>query len=162
MTIMGDWIDADYTSKKFTDYGWTTTPGNAGIYDALSDGFGLPKGAKDVEQVKNWLRMIGTPEAQDVFNPLERTHCPVNVYAGNGNYDPYLEECNCRLEVPDSRGQPRHGAAASEDWLGAISMRWRYSSSNKMSQPRRPACSKPASRPRSASRAGREGRAVGR
>jgi len=120
MTIMGDWIDADYTAKKFTDYGWTTTPGSAGIYDALSDGFGLPKGAKNVEQVKNWLRMVGTPQAQDLFNPLKGS-VPVNVNAGTGNYDPYLRSAIADWSSLTVVPSLAHGAAASEDWLGAIS-----------------------------------------
>jgi glucose/mannose transport system substrate-binding protein len=120
MTIMGDWIDADYTSKKFTDYGWTTTPGSAGIYDALSDGFGLPKGAKNVDQVKNWLRMLGTPEAQDLFNPVKGS-VPVNVYAGSGNYDPYLRSAIADWKSQTVVGSLAHGAAASDAWLGAIS-----------------------------------------
>jgi glucose/mannose transport system substrate-binding protein len=120
MTIMGDWIDADYTSKKFTDYGWTTTPGSAGIYDALSDGFGLPKGAKNVAQVKNWLRMLGTPEAQDIFNPLKGS-VPVNVHAGNGNYDPYLRSAIADWKSQTVVASLAHGGAASVGWLGAIS-----------------------------------------
>ena len=162
MTIMGDWIDADYTSKKFTDYGWTTTPGNAGIYDALSDGFGLPKGAKDVEQVKNWLRMIGTPEAQDIFNPLKGS-VPVNVYAGNGAYDPYLKSAIADWKSQTVVASLAHGAAASESWLGShLRMRWRSSSSNRMSPPRRQACSRTASKPESANSAAVERRAAGR
>jgi glucose/mannose transport system substrate-binding protein len=120
MTIMGDWIDADYASKNFTNYGWTTTPGTAGIYDALSDGFGLPKGAKDVQQVRNWLRMIGTPQAQDIFNPLKGS-VPVNVFAGNGNYDPYLQSAIADWKSQTVVASLAHGAAASQDWLGAIS-----------------------------------------
>jgi glucose/mannose transport system substrate-binding protein len=120
MTIMGDWIDADYAAKKFTDYGWTTAPGNAGIYDALSDGFGLPQGARDVEQVRNWLRMIGTPEAQDAFNPLKGS-VPVNLNAGKGNYDAYLRSAIADWKDQTVVASLAHGAAASEGWLAAIS-----------------------------------------
>jgi glucose/mannose transport system substrate-binding protein len=119
MTIMGDWIDGDYTAKKFTDYGWTTTPGNKGIYDALSDTFGLPKGVKDVEQVKNWLRLIGTAEAQDAFNPLKGS-VPVNINAGKGNYDEYLKSAIQDWKTQTVVPSLAHGAAASEGWLTSI------------------------------------------
>jgi glucose/mannose transport system substrate-binding protein len=119
MTIMGDWIDGDYTAKKFTDYGWTTTPGNKGIYDALSDTFGLPKGAKDAEQVKNWLRLIGTAEAQDAFNPLKGS-VPVNINAGNGKYDDYLKSAIQDWKTQTVVPSLAHGAAASEGWATAI------------------------------------------
>jgi glucose/mannose transport system substrate-binding protein len=119
MTIMGDWIEGDYQAKRFTEFGWTTTPGTQGVYDALSDTFGLPRRAKDVEQAKNWLRLIGTPEAQDAFNPLKGS-VPVNVRAGTGDYDAYL-----RSAIQDWKTQRvvpslAHGAAASEGWVAAI------------------------------------------
>jgi glucose/mannose transport system substrate-binding protein len=119
MTIMGDWIDGDYTAKKFTGYGWTTTPGNKGIYDALSDTFGLPKGVKNPEQVKNWLRLIGTAEAQDAFNPLKGS-VPVNINAGKGNYDEYLKSAIQDWKTQTVVPSLAHGAAASEGWLTAI------------------------------------------
>jgi HAE1 family hydrophobic/amphiphilic exporter-1 len=119
MLIMGDWADGDYTAKRFVDFGWTATPGTGGTYDALSDTFGLPRGAKDVEQAKNWLRLIGTSEVQDAFNPLKGS-VPANINAGNGNYDTYL-----RSAIQDWRSQRvvpslAHGAAASEGWTAAI------------------------------------------
>jgi glucose/mannose transport system substrate-binding protein len=120
MTIMGDWTDGDFTAKKYADYGWAPTPGTAGIYDALSDTFGLPKGAKDREQVLNWLRLIGTAEAQDVFNPLKGS-VPANVNAGHASYDAYLQSAQQDWKSNAIVPSLAHGAAASEGWLTAIS-----------------------------------------
>ncbi len=119
MTIMGDWIEGDYTAKRFTDYGWINTPGTSGVFDALSDTFGLPRGARDVEQAKNWLRLVGTSQAQDAFNPLKGS-VPANINAGHGDYDAYL-----RSAIEDWKTQPvvpslAHGAAASQGWVTAI------------------------------------------
>jgi glucose/mannose transport system substrate-binding protein len=119
MTIMGDWIDGDYTAKKFTDYGWIAAPGNKGVYDALSDTFGLPKGVKNPEQVKNWLRLIGTAEAQDAFNPLKGS-VPANTTAGKGNYDEYLKSAIADWKSQTVVPSLAHGAAASEGWATAI------------------------------------------
>ena len=119
MIIMGDWTAGDYRAKKFTDFGWTTTPGTQGIYDALSDTFGLPRRAKDLEQAKNWLRLIGTPEAQDAFNP-HKGSVPVNVHAGKGNYDPYLRSAIQDWKTHRVVPSLAHGAAASEGWTTAI------------------------------------------
>jgi hypothetical protein len=47
MTIMGDWVDADNKAKNFADSGWVPSPGTSGMYDALSDTFGLPKNAAE-------------------------------------------------------------------------------------------------------------------
>lgn len=35
----------------------------------LSDSFGLPKGAKNRQNAINWLRLVGSKEGQDTFNP---------------------------------------------------------------------------------------------
>jgi glucose/mannose transport system substrate-binding protein len=120
MTIMGDWSDGDFTAKQFASYGWVPTPGTTGVYDALSDTFGLPKGAKDRERVLNWLRLIGTAEAQDAFNPLKGS-VPANLNAGTAQYDAYLQSAmqdwRSNIIVPSLA----HGAAASEGWLTSIS-----------------------------------------
>jgi glucose/mannose transport system substrate-binding protein len=119
MTIMGDWIEGDYKAKRFTDYGWTTTPGTAGVYDALSDTFGLPKGARDVEQAKNWLRLVGTPQAQDAFNPLKGS-VPANIHAGTGDYSAYLNSAIRNWKTQTVVPSLAHGAAASQSWVTAI------------------------------------------
>jgi glucose/mannose transport system substrate-binding protein len=37
----------------------------------LSDSFGLPKGAKNRQNTINWLKLVGSKEGQDTFNPLK-------------------------------------------------------------------------------------------
>jgi glucose/mannose transport system substrate-binding protein len=71
MMIMGDWTPGVFWSKNFKDFGWTAAPGNAGIYDMLSDSFGLPKNAKNRENTLNWLRVCSSKEGQDAFNPIK-------------------------------------------------------------------------------------------
>jgi glucose/mannose transport system substrate-binding protein len=119
MTIMGDWIDGDYKAKKFKEFGWTATPGTAGVYDVLSDTFGLPSGARDLEQARNWLRMVGTAEAQDAFNPLKGS-VPANGNAGNGDYDAYLQSAIADWRTQTVVPSVAHGAAASESWAAAV------------------------------------------
>jgi glucose/mannose transport system substrate-binding protein len=119
MTVMGDWTDGDFTAKKFTGYGYVPTPNTTGVYDALSDTFGLPKGAKDEAQVKNWLRLIGTAEAQDAFNP-QKGAIPVNLNAGNGQYNAYLQSAMADWKTNTIVPSLAHGAAASEGWVTAI------------------------------------------
>ena len=75
MTIMGDWLEGDNKAKEFTDYGWIPAPGTAGIYDALSDTFGLPKGAPNPDAVNCWLKVVGSKDGQEAFNPLKGSVC---------------------------------------------------------------------------------------
>jgi glucose/mannose transport system substrate-binding protein len=119
MTIMGDWVDADNLAKKFPNSGWAVAPGNQGVFDALSDTFGLPKGAPHREAALNWLRLIGTPEAQDLFNPIKGS-IPANVNAGHANYTPYLTQSMESWKTDTIVPSLAHGAAASEGWVTAI------------------------------------------
>jgi glucose/mannose transport system substrate-binding protein len=119
MTIMGDWVDADNLAKNFANAGWVMVPGNQGVFDALSDTFGLPRGARHPEAAKNWLRLIGTAQAQDVFNPLKGS-IPANLNAGQAAYTPYLQESMQAWKVDAIVPSLAHGAAASEGWVTAI------------------------------------------
>lgn len=115
MLIMGDWTNGWFTSKHFADYGWTPPPGNAGIYDALSDSFGLPKKARDRQNALNWLRVLGSLEGQEAFNPLKgsicaRTDCNPKLFT------PYQQWAMQHWRTDAIVPSVIHGAAASEGW----------------------------------------------
>ena len=119
VTIMGDWVDADNLAKKFPDSGWALAPGNAGVYDALSDTFGLPKGAKNHENALNWLKLAGSKAGQEAFNPVKgaicaRTDCDASLFG------PYLQSAMKDWAKDTVVPSLAHGAAASEAWLTAI------------------------------------------
>lgn len=120
MTIMGDWVYADNLAKGKEDVeGWTLAPGNAGIFDALSDTFGLPKGAPHRENAIRWLRLVGSKEGQEAFNPLKGSICARNDCDPN-LFKPYsqqaMQDWQNHIIVPSLA----HGAAASEGWVTAI------------------------------------------
>jgi glucose/mannose transport system substrate-binding protein len=115
MTIMGDWTDADYKAKKFTDYGWTNSPNTKGIYDALSDTFALPKNAKDRDNALAWLKLAGSRAGQDAFNPLKGS-IPARTDAGQGDYDAYLKSAMEDWKKDTIVPSVVHGAAAKDGW----------------------------------------------
>ena len=115
MMIMGDWANGWFTSKNFNEYGWAPPPGNTGVYDALSDSFGLPKKVRDRENVMAWLRVLGSREGQQAFNPLKgsicaRTDCSPSVFG------PYQRWAMTRWTTDAIVPSVIHGAAASEGW----------------------------------------------
>ncbi len=119
MTIMGDWLDADNKAKKFTDSGWVASPGTTGIYDALSDTFGLPKNAPNPDAVKCWLKLAGSKAGQEAFNPLKgsvcaRTDCTASLF------DEYLQSAAKDWKTDEIVPSLAHGAAASPSWLNDI------------------------------------------
>jgi len=73
--IMGDWAAGYMTTTKGLKpgegFGWAPAPSTAGVFMMLSDSFGLPKGVKNRANAINWLRLVGSKEGQDTFNPLK-------------------------------------------------------------------------------------------
>jgi glucose/mannose transport system substrate-binding protein len=122
--VMGDWV-AGYLSTTLglaigEDFGWADFPGTAGKFMWLSDTFGLPVGAPNEAAAIAWLRLIGSVEAQNTFNPLKGS-IPAHIDAVDDAphlYDRYLqftadEWVNGRLV-----GSMMHGVVANERFMG--------------------------------------------
>jgi glucose/mannose transport system substrate-binding protein len=72
--IMGDWANGEfYVAKKVygTDYGTFPVPGTADMYGLCIDCFQHPKGVKHPENSLNWLKVVGSKDGQDAFNPIK-------------------------------------------------------------------------------------------
>jgi glucose/mannose transport system substrate-binding protein len=115
MQIMGDWTAGWFTSKNFAGYGWAPAPGDGNVYDALSDSFGLPKRVRDREAALAWLRVVGSREGQEAFNPLKgsicaRTDCSPKMFS------PYQQWAMQHWKADAIVPSVIHGAAASEGW----------------------------------------------
>jgi glucose/mannose transport system substrate-binding protein len=119
MTVMGDWANADYEAKNFTEYGWAPTPGTDGNYDALSDTFGLPKGAPNPDAVNCWLRLVGSKEGQEAFNPLKGSVC-ARTDCDPALFNEYLQSAMSDWKSDRIVPSLAHGAAASQPWLNEI------------------------------------------
>jgi glucose/mannose transport system substrate-binding protein len=120
MTIMGDWLHADNKAKKFTDSGWVPSPGTSGMYDALSDTFGLPKSAPNRDAVVCWLKVVGSKKGQEAFNPLKgsicaRTDCDASLF------DDYLQSAMNDWKKDTIVPSLAHGAAVKQGWLTNVS-----------------------------------------
>jgi len=115
MMIMGDWTDGWFTSKGFTGYGWAPPPGTQGIFVALSDSFAMPKAASNVENALNWLKVCGSLEGQEAFNPQKgsicaRTDCDPSLF------NTYLQSAMVDWGQDAIVASVAHGAAAYESW----------------------------------------------
>lgn len=125
MIIQGDWTPGVLWSLKFQDFGWAPAPGNEGIYQMLSDSFGLPKKVKNRDAAVNWLRVCGSKEGQDAFNPAKGS-IPARTDADITKYSEYhkwaMEHWKKDKLVPSIV----HGAAAPvnfmTDFMNAINV----------------------------------------
>jgi len=72
--ITDDWAAGYMTTtlklRPGVDFQWSPSPSTSGVFLMSSDSFGLPKGAKDRTAAINWLKLLGSQNGQDVFNPL--------------------------------------------------------------------------------------------
>ena len=119
MFIMGDWTEGWFTAKGFKDYGWAPTPGTAGIFVALSDTFGLPKGAKNRDAVIDWLKLVGSKRGQEAFNPKKGSIC-ARIDCNRNLFNAYLRSAMDDWQRDEIVPSVIHGAAASESWATAF------------------------------------------
>jgi glucose/mannose transport system substrate-binding protein len=122
--VMGDWV-AGYLSTTLgltpgEEYGWADFPGTAGKFMWLSDTFGLPVGAPNEAAAIAWLRLIGSLEAQNTFNPLKGS-IPARIDAvtiAPELYDSYLRFTAEEWENGRLVGSMMHGVVANERFMG--------------------------------------------
>ncbi|MEZ0345899.1 MAG: ABC transporter substrate-binding protein [Infirmifilum sp.] len=122
-TIMGDWANGEFyvAGKVFgVDYGAMPSPGTEGIYMIVSDAFELPKGAMHPDNAIKWLKLVGSREGQDTFNPIKGS-IPARIDADISKYGPYQRQAiqdfkNARYMAPSIV----HGSGAPEKFASAF------------------------------------------
>jgi glucose/mannose transport system substrate-binding protein len=122
MTIMGDWAEGYFKAKGLTpnrEFGWVPSPGTEGSFVALSDSFGLPRGAPDRDAAVKWLTLAASREGQDAFNP-KKGSIPSRTDGDRSLYDEYQKEAMDSYGSDTIVPSVTHGAAAAEGWLALI------------------------------------------
>jgi glucose/mannose transport system substrate-binding protein len=122
--IMGDWA-AGYAVttlklKPGEDFGWAPSPSTGGSFMMLSDSFGLPKGVKNRAAVMNWLKLLGSKEGQDIFNPLKGS-IAARTDSDPSKYNAYLQSAMKDWKANRIVGSLAHGAVASENFSSNFS-----------------------------------------
>lgn len=123
--VMGDWANTYFlTAKglKYQDeYNVTTSPGTEGVFNFLSDSFTLPVGAKHRDAAVAWLRLAGSKEGQDAFNPIKGS-IPARTDADPSKYTGYLSMPLQDWSNPSTQivGSLTHGAVANNAWKAEL------------------------------------------
>ncbi len=117
--IMGDWA-AGYMAttlklKPGTDFGYAASPSTNGVFMMLSDSFGLPKGIKNRASALNWLKLLGSVEGQDIFNPLKGS-IAARTDSDMKKYNAYLQSAAKDWKANVIVGSLVHGAVAPESY----------------------------------------------
>jgi glucose/mannose transport system substrate-binding protein len=118
MNIMGDWAEGYFKAQEWTpgvEFGWAPAPGSGGSFDALSDSFGLPANAPNRDAVIAWLKVCGSKEGQDAFNPIKGS-IPARTDGERSLYDEYLQSAMDDFSRDAIVPSLMHGAAAAPSW----------------------------------------------
>jgi glucose/mannose transport system substrate-binding protein len=89
MTIMGDWAKGYFLANQGTpdeSFGAIPMPGTAGTFVFTTDTFGLPKGVRNRQGALDLLKVFGSREGQDTFNPIKGS-IPARRDASTAAYD---------------------------------------------------------------------------
>jgi glucose/mannose transport system substrate-binding protein len=117
--LMGDWEAADLDAKKFAGYSYSVFPGNGNTYQWLADSFVLPKGAKNPDGTKCWLKTVGSAAGQKAFN-TKKGSIPARTDAVAADYPAYqqaaIADWKSEAQVPSCA----HGSACSQGFQGAL------------------------------------------
>lgn len=97
MTIMGDWAKGYFTApaKGWTyglEFGAFKVPGTADKFGLCIDCFEHPKDAPHPTWAKEWLKVVGSKEGQDAFNPIKGS-IACRTDADKTKYDVYSQMC---------------------------------------------------------------------
>jgi len=121
--VMGDWANGYFeTTKELTpneDYSWSPSPGTDGQFMALSDSFGLPKGAPHPNNTIKWLRLLGSVEGQDTFNPLKGS-IAAHLDSDLSLYSAYSKSAAEDWTSNTVVASLAHGAAANETFMNGF------------------------------------------
>lgn len=115
MTIMGDWaagyFATDLDLEPGTDFSWSPTPGTDGQFVTVIDTFGLPAGGPNPDGTTEWLRLLGSVEGQDAFNPLKGS-IPARTDADISQYNEYGQQTYEEFQSDELVPSLAHNSAA--------------------------------------------------
>ncbi len=119
--IMGDWAAGYMVTTLGLEpgegFGWAPSPGTDGIFMMLSDSFGLPLDAPNRDNTIAWLRLLGSREGQDIFNPLKGS-IAARLDSDLSLYNAYLQSAAEDWQTNEVVGSLAHGAVANERFSG--------------------------------------------
>jgi len=128
--IMGDWANGEFLLLNKTygvDYGTFAVPGTGNMYGLCIDCFEHPKGVKHPENSLNWLRVVGSKDGQDAFNPLKGS-ISARTDANVTKYGPYQQAAIADFttvthmypSVVHGSGMPEAFTASLDDIISAF------------------------------------------
>jgi glucose/mannose transport system substrate-binding protein len=120
--VMGDWAEGYFRElgkTPNTDYGWAATPGSNGVFQFLSDSFVLAVGAPHPDAATAWLKIAGSKEGQEAFNPVKGSIC-ARTDCDPALFGEYLQSAMSDWSTNVVVGSLTHGVVANDSWKTEI------------------------------------------
>ena len=120
--VNGDWAEGYFRElgkEPMVDYGWAPVPGSNGTFQFLSDSFVLSKNAPNREATIEWLKVCGSKEGQDAFNPVKGS-IPARSDGDVELYGVYLQDAMKDWADNVVVGSLTHGVTANDSWKSEI------------------------------------------
>lgn len=120
--VMGDWQEGFFReigSVPQEGYTWAPVPGTAGNFQFLSDSFVLAKNAPHRDAAIEWLKVAGSREGQDAFNPVKGS-IPARSDGDRSLYGEYLLSAMDDWASDTVVGSLTHGVVANDSWKSEI------------------------------------------
>jgi len=120
--VMGDWAEGYFKElglEPETAFGWAPVPNTVGTFQFLSDSFVLAKNAPHRDAAIAWLKLCGSKEGQDAFNPVKGS-IPARSDADKSLYDVYLQSAMADWATNVVVGSLAHGVVANDTWKNDI------------------------------------------
>ena len=119
-TSMGDWAYGNAVVAGVEDtIGYVAHPGTAGSYVSVVDGFVLPVGAPHPNNARNWLKAVGSAEAQLAFAP-DKGCIPARTDVDASSLNEYGQWSAADFASAEVLASNAHGAAALPQFQAAI------------------------------------------
>jgi len=126
--VMGDWADGYFSGDPAGSnlgltpgegYGWAPVPGTSGTFQFLSDSFVLAVGAPHPDAALAWLKIAGSKEGQEAFNPVKGSIC-ARTDCDKSLFGPYLQTAMEDWSNNTVVGSLTHGVVANDSWKTEI------------------------------------------
>jgi glucose/mannose transport system substrate-binding protein len=119
-TSMGDWAWGHVVSRDAQDaVGWVAHAGSAASFVSVVDGFTLPVDAPHPINAENWLRTVGSAEAQTAFAP-NKGAIPARTDVDTSSFNEYMQWSAGDFAEATVVPSMAHGAAASPQFRQSI------------------------------------------
>jgi glucose/mannose transport system substrate-binding protein len=122
MTLMGDWVKGYFTAHGWApgaDFDALPAPGTQGSYVVICDTFGLPRGVAGRAVTIGFLKLLGSVEGQNAFNPPKGS-IPARLDAPRADYDAIAQRNRADFARDALVLSAAHGSATPELFADAL------------------------------------------